>query len=245
MKKPTSVSGNRWTIAKRVDIEDVADVGNIYLTRFIIFLCPWFGIYLHKINRPDGDRNLHDHPWSFLAVILKGGYTEEVTKSHPPLGVTERHWGRWSVHRLTHGTFHRITYLHRVPTWSLCLIGRRRSDWGFYDAELGGWVQWEEYLDHKFPGWRGDDERKPFGGLPWSDPKSNPIEDIHRVADLYANQCNSTVGADPTFGYPLTCGKQLPCPDHGGERRVFGSMDAVIDRRHPVPPRQTGEIKFP
>lgn len=33
-------------------------------------------IYLHKFLRSDHDRALHDHPWNFVSIILKGGYWE-------------------------------------------------------------------------------------------------------------------------------------------------------------------------
>lgn len=34
-------------------------------------------IRLHWIHTPDLDRALHDHPWTFLSVVLIGSYTEE------------------------------------------------------------------------------------------------------------------------------------------------------------------------
>lgn len=43
------------------------------------FLIPknrFLKIYLHKFMRSDEDRALHDHPWSFLSIILRGGYFE-------------------------------------------------------------------------------------------------------------------------------------------------------------------------
>lgn len=36
-----------------------------------------FGAYLHHIDRPDPGFDLHDHPWPFVSIILRGGYTEE------------------------------------------------------------------------------------------------------------------------------------------------------------------------
>lgn len=48
----------------------------VYMKRWILVGCPWFSIRVHKFLRSDNDV-LHDHPWSFLTVILKGGYHEE------------------------------------------------------------------------------------------------------------------------------------------------------------------------
>jgi hypothetical protein len=52
---------------------------NPYLYRW--YLIPRnrrFNIYLHKFLRDDDDRALHDHPWWFVSLILKGGYFERV-----------------------------------------------------------------------------------------------------------------------------------------------------------------------
>ena len=50
-----------------------------YLLRW--YLIPrnrFFNLYLHKFLRDDDDRALHDHPWWFASLILRGGYTEIV-----------------------------------------------------------------------------------------------------------------------------------------------------------------------
>jgi hypothetical protein len=52
-----------------------SDDGQPYLIRWAINT-PLLGIKLHHILRSDEDRDLHDHPWSFLSVILWGGYWE-------------------------------------------------------------------------------------------------------------------------------------------------------------------------
>lgn len=48
-----------------------------YLLRW--FLVPrnrFLNVYLHKFLRDDDDRALHDHPWWFVSVVLKGTYRE-------------------------------------------------------------------------------------------------------------------------------------------------------------------------
>src|SRR6185503_13941469 len=49
---------------------------NDYITRLHVFKTPWFAVCLHWINGPDPEPHLHDHPVSFLSLILKGGYVE-------------------------------------------------------------------------------------------------------------------------------------------------------------------------
>lgn len=51
------------------------------MIRYKLLHTPWFGLYFHRIMRSDMGRHFHDHPWSFLSLILRGGYTE-----HTPRG---------------------------------------------------------------------------------------------------------------------------------------------------------------
>jgi hypothetical protein len=37
---------------------------------------PWIGARVHTILSSDDDRALHDHPWAFVTIILRGGYVE-------------------------------------------------------------------------------------------------------------------------------------------------------------------------
>jgi hypothetical protein len=58
------------------------DEGELYLRRWFIWphkpadlkMVP--RLYLHKFYTGDSDRHLHDHPWPFHSLILKGGYNE-------------------------------------------------------------------------------------------------------------------------------------------------------------------------
>lgn len=49
--------------------------GKIYLKRWTLFECKLFSLKIHKILLTD-DECLHDHPWNFISIILKGGYVE-------------------------------------------------------------------------------------------------------------------------------------------------------------------------
>jgi hypothetical protein len=107
-----------------------------YLTRWFLYRSRWGCLYLHHIHRSDEGRDLHDHPWHFTSLILRGGYWEEM-----PSG---RYWrGPGSL------LFRRAEDAHRVemdrPTVSLVWVSRRVRDWGFYAPT--GWVQWRKYLN--------------------------------------------------------------------------------------------------
>lgn len=140
----------QWAFFSRFDILDER-TGELYLRRWRIVQTPWFGIYLHKIATPDKDRDLHDHPWPFLSIVLRGGYderigvdtTEAAIAERPPHTVmVRRRWLSAAFRRSTDA--HRITRLHRTPTWTLVLVGPRRRSWGFYTAD--GYVDWKTYL---------------------------------------------------------------------------------------------------
>lgn len=148
---------NRWAFMRRMRLTRTD--GAVYLDRVRLVQTPWFGLYLHRMDAPDPGVHLHDHPWPFLSLILRGGYEEQVASSFDApsmawvaerfpracLPGVPRSWGRGSVHRVRLSECHRITTLARVPTWTLVLCGRRSRSWGFYTPD--GFVEHREY-DH-------------------------------------------------------------------------------------------------
>lgn len=147
-KKPASVDGSRWAFMKRTDIPDVSEPGVIYLTRWRLVQTPWFAVYLHKIMRPDGDRALHNHPYGFAALILRGGYREEVF-DRSWYALHEREHGPLDWNVIPHGRYHNIRTLLRVPTWTLLFAGPRQSSWGFLTAD-GEHVDWQTYIAENY-----------------------------------------------------------------------------------------------
>lgn len=111
----------------------------------------WFGIYIHHITAPDPGPDLHDHPWPFVSIILKGWYVEQrckVSEACQKAARSTQFSGmlargdvivrRWSdVRRMRLDECHMITYCH-PNTWSLVIRGRKRPQrkdgeyWGFY-----------------------------------------------------------------------------------------------------------------
>src|SRR4249919_419993 len=47
-----------------------------FIVRLHLLKTPWFAICMHWINHADAEPFLHDHPVSFLSVILRGWYDE-------------------------------------------------------------------------------------------------------------------------------------------------------------------------
>ena len=128
----------RWAFMERIDVPDYDDPERNYLTRWRLVQTPLFAIYLHRFDGPDPRPTLHDHPWPFASIVLAGGYDERRTYATDP-AVKVR---RLNVKRAT--DLHWITRLHRTPTWTLMLVGRRRRDWGYLDPD-GTWTRFDRH----------------------------------------------------------------------------------------------------
>lgn len=130
-----------WAFMERFEVPDY-DTDGTYLTRWRLIQTPWFGVYLHRFDTPDPRPTLHDHPWAFTSVVLRGGYDEQRRSrgdEYQPYS-TPAHVRHLNIKRL--GDLHWIDRLHRVPTWTLMLVGRRRRDWGYLDRD-GTWTRFD------------------------------------------------------------------------------------------------------
>lgn len=130
---------------------DLIHDGATFLRRRGFDLRRFGGVVVHHIDGPDPGMDLHDHPWSFVTIILRGGYIEEaahtmVLKLAAEHGygvdVTVRRWRRWSIHRMPLTVAHRIIHADQ-DTLTLMLRWRKVRTWGFYTP--AGWVSWEDY----------------------------------------------------------------------------------------------------
>jgi hypothetical protein len=136
----------RWAFMERTDAPDYDHPERNYLTRWRIVQTPWFGLYVHRIDGPDPRSTLHDHPWPFVTLVLKGGYAEDLgvraTRGGPITRRRPRAWRRGSIHRMRKTDAHTIT---SVTTWTLVLTGRRRPEpaWGYWDN--AGFTLWGQH----------------------------------------------------------------------------------------------------
>jgi len=65
-----------WQFLETERIADDPVLGPL-LVRHKIVKGPAFGLCVHELRRSDYDRALHDHPWWFVSLVLRGGYWEE------------------------------------------------------------------------------------------------------------------------------------------------------------------------
>jgi hypothetical protein len=125
----------RWT---KVDSE--------YILRLHVVKTPWFAVCLHWIRKPDAEPWLHDHPVSFLSVILRGKYAElrqREGETGPRLLVHT--W--FNFIRATEHDKHRIVFT-RKNTLTLCFMGSKTREWGFHTT-WHGWLMWKDYYAKK------------------------------------------------------------------------------------------------
>jgi hypothetical protein len=145
-------SGNRWCAWRWTDV-DPENEGKIYLTRLHLFQTPWLSCMVHWIRLADPQPDLHDHPVTFVSLLVAGWYEEEVPASDGGFLLRRVRW--WNVKRATDR--HRIVKLGRTVV-TLVLAGPVVRDWGFHTAE--GWMPWREYVA------RRQAARQPKGAIP-------------------------------------------------------------------------------
>lgn len=138
----------RWALFYKVEIkkDPFGEGPEVYLRRWYLILTPYFSIRLHHILLPDLDRDFHDHPWPFVAFMLRGGYNE-----------TWRRPGEYPEYRIKRARFlsrHRATDQHKIvefldrrnnDAWTLIFTGGDRRNWGFQTDQ--GWKRYQDYLE--------------------------------------------------------------------------------------------------
>lgn len=133
--------------------------GAIYLDRWGIEHKRLGGIFVHRMQAPDPGEDLHDHPWWFASLILKGSYVEEraetreaplyarIAEAFDGLGETTRgvrvRRGWLSVRSMRLDEAHRIIELSGRTVWTLVVHGPTRRRWGFYLSD--DWMRWDVY----------------------------------------------------------------------------------------------------
>lgn len=136
-----------------------------YLLRWwVIPRNPTLNIYLHQFLRDDDDRALHDHPWPWCSILLRGAYIEHTIAAG---GIHHRE-ARYvpSIKFSGARRAHRIELMPRwwmadtfddamampddqayakAECWTLFITGPRIRSWGFHCRS--GWVHWRDFTD--------------------------------------------------------------------------------------------------
>jgi hypothetical protein len=122
-------SGTKWGLWLWTDVKG-EDIRRLHVVK-----TPVGAICIHWLLGPDPDPWLHDHPVSFLAIVLRGWYREERD-------------GQIRMRRLFN--FIRATDKHRITevapgTMTLCFMGCKVRDWGLHTPR--GFVDWKTFYD--------------------------------------------------------------------------------------------------
>ena len=143
IKKIFQKLGRHRVIQDRLDNEP-------YLERYYVFLKDrkWFpfNVFVHKFLRSDPD-DVHDHPWGYFTLILRGGYWEWIpqldAQGHKLVEIA--HWrGPGHFRICSANSYHRIELDPSVTAWTLFIPGPHRRDWGFLVRDQ--WIHNEQYL---------------------------------------------------------------------------------------------------
>jgi len=125
-----------------------------YLERYYLFLKDRdrfpFNVFLHKFLKGDPD-DVHDHPWPYATLILKGGYYEWLPQFDSKGNKIAEMcvWrGPGSFRICSANSYHRIELDPNVTAWTLFMPGPKKRDWGFLVKNK--WVQHEQYLKERY-----------------------------------------------------------------------------------------------
>ena len=120
------------------------------LTRYYLFLKERkrfpFNVFLHKFHKGDpGD--VHDHPWPYATLILKGGYYEYTPNFEYGKMVGEtKHWrGPGHFRICSSNSYHRIELVPGITAWTLFMPGPQTREWGFLVNNR--WIHNDNYLE--------------------------------------------------------------------------------------------------
>lgn len=128
------------TTNKHVGRQVIGPDRNPYMVRYILFRWAQLPrVYVHKFLRSDDERALHNHPWWFLSLVLRGSYLEY--NDTPPNPKVRK---RFSVGYRPLSTRHRVALPNGFnpdgsygpqPCWTLVVTGPDVRGWGFWCRE--------------------------------------------------------------------------------------------------------------
>lgn len=111
----------RWAIP-HVDI-GWRDIGEEF-TRYTVASNRFFRVFIHQMHAPIAPPKCHDHPWSFVSLILTGGYWESSNGKD------------FTFYKPGSVLFRRAEFAHTVKTnppehsaWTLVITGPYRRQW--------------------------------------------------------------------------------------------------------------------
>lgn len=122
--------------------------GELYLQRWYILDTALFGLKLHKIVLSDQEC-VHDHPWDFISIILKGGYIEHVETPKELKNWCTKIEKTSKIYHPGQILFRKAEHRHKLeihqPCWTFVITLKRRRKWGFWTKS--GWIHWKLFSE--------------------------------------------------------------------------------------------------
>lgn len=162
-----------------------------------------FYVRFHHILRADKGRHVHDHPFSFTSIILKGWYTEERMDADGRLQLIT--YSEGDINTVKVGEYHRITDVSQDGVITLVFHDKKKYDsWGFLvDGER---VHWKDYHNAFFN--KCDEEEKPTPVV------VKPVESKAEYACMYCREMGKLLltgsGDQYSYGQCQKCGIASP-----------------------------------
>jgi hypothetical protein len=105
--------------------------GILHFRRWKIFKFKYCALYFHGIYHKDEEKHLHNHPWNYASLILKGGIYEIYQKD-----INSRecfHYvGPLSFIKRKASWFHKLRILKDdKPVYTLFFTWGKEKDWGY------------------------------------------------------------------------------------------------------------------
>jgi hypothetical protein len=104
--------------------------------RWTLLSCRFGKLLVHHFLPTQRDRDAHDHPRSFVTIVVRGGYDDV-----QPDGTLDRVYAPAIRYRPAEHAH--VTMAGPKGAWTIVLMGPQRREWGFWrDAK---WWPWRAY----------------------------------------------------------------------------------------------------
>lgn len=143
------VGGSGRTAAGEVRDDRPDEVRCWHRSRLDALIGRWFAARLHHIAREDRARDFHNHPCSFVSIVVKGWYIERLPlRQAQPMHLDRTHYrdvvrGPWSIAFRRANHRHTIVHVSTGGAWTIFAMGPKRGSWGFFTKK--GFVNWRRY----------------------------------------------------------------------------------------------------
>ena len=117
--------------------------GKLHFRRWELLKTRWFSIYIHGIYAADEDKHLHNHPWDYTSITLKGKFIEETQTGFnlmKPFKMVTRD-GK---------DYHKIKELKSKSVYTLFIVSPIKRLWGY--RVDGRWMPHDKYRELKNKG---------------------------------------------------------------------------------------------